>query len=177
MRWTHIAIPVSDMEGSIRFFTEVCGLSVVRDRRLEGGSTVWLGPMPTEGEHPEFVIVLIHGEVREPLDHFGFECASREEVTALADRAKAQGPLVDGPTDSGGSVGYWAVVREPSGHLVEFTHQMRGRSGRKSPVTWLLGPDLRKSPSSVRVCRLGEQLDLARILRLFSKRRRILALG
>ncbi|HEY3366745.1 MAG TPA: VOC family protein [Symbiobacteriaceae bacterium] len=122
MRWTHFAIPVSDMEGSIRFFTDVCGLSVVRDRRLEGGGTVWLGPTPAEGELPEFVVVLCRGEVREPLDHFGFQCDHREEVTEIAERAKALGVLVEGPTDEGGSVGYFAVVREPSGHLVEFTY-------------------------------------------------------
>jgi catechol 2,3-dioxygenase-like lactoylglutathione lyase family enzyme len=72
MRWTHLTIPVTDMEGSIRFFTETCGLSVVRDRRQEGRST-------------------------------------------------RTGAPVEGPTDAGGSVGYFAIVREPSGHLVEFT--------------------------------------------------------
>jgi hypothetical protein len=42
-------------------------------------------------------------------------------VTAIADRARARGTLVEGPTDYGGSVGYFVVVREPSSHLVEFT--------------------------------------------------------
>lgn len=122
MRWTHFTIPVTDLEGSIAFFTEVCGLSVVRDRRKEGGGTVWLGAQPPAGEDPEFVVVISRGEVREALDHFGFQCDCREEVTAIAERAKADGSLIEGPTDFGGSVGYFAVVREPSGHLVEFTH-------------------------------------------------------
>ena len=122
MRWTHFTLPVSDLAGSIGFFTEVCGLSVVRDRRAEGGSTVWVGPRPAGGAHPEFVVVLFEGEVREPLDHFGFQCESREEVTELATRARTAGTLVEGPTDVGGSVGYFAMVREPSGHLVEFTY-------------------------------------------------------
>ena len=122
MRWTHFTLPVSDLDGSIRFFTEVCGLAVVRDRRREGGTTVWLGPAPAPGEEPEFVVVVSHGEVREPLDHFGFQCERREEVTAIADRAREAGNLVEGPTEYGGSVGYFVIVREPSGHLVEFTH-------------------------------------------------------
>ena len=122
MRWTHFTIPVSDLDGSIRFFTEVCGLAVVRDRRQEGGTTVWLGPAPRRNEDPEFVVVVSHGKVREPLDHFGFQCDGREEVTAIAERAKQSGTLVEGPIDYGGSVGYFAIVREPSGHLVEFTH-------------------------------------------------------
>lgn len=122
MHWTHITLPLSDLDGSVRFFTEVCGLSVVRDRREEGGNTVWLGPKPPAGEDPTFVLVAQHAPVREPLDHFGFQCTSRAEVAAIGARAAEEGSLVEGPTDLGGSVGYFVVVREPSGHLVEFTH-------------------------------------------------------
>lgn len=122
IRWTHFTLPVSDLGASVRFFTEECGLSVVRDRRTEGGATVWLGPRPAPGDDPEFVLVAYQGEVKAPLDHFGFQCGAREAVTAIADRARQAGRLVEGPTDYGGSVGYFVVVREPSGHLVEFTY-------------------------------------------------------
>ncbi|MBA3254512.1 MAG: VOC family protein [Burkholderiaceae bacterium] len=134
VRWTHITIPVTDIDGSIAFFSDVCGLSVVRDRRRDGGSTVWLGPDPEAGEKPTFVVVIEQSEVRKPLDHFGFQCDSREEVTALAERARANGTLVEGPIDHGGIVGYIALVREPSGHLVEFTHgqPLKGLPPRKS---------------------------------------------
>jgi len=122
IRWTHFTVPVTNIEGSIRFFTEVCGLAVVRDRRLEGGGTVWLGPAPRPGADPDFVVVIALGEIREPLDHFGFQCETREEVAGIAERARATGNLVKGPEDVGGSVGYFVLIREPSGHLVEFTH-------------------------------------------------------
>lgn len=122
MRWTHFTLPVSDLDASIQFFTAECQLSIVRDRRAEGGTTVWLGPKPAPGCDPEFVLVAFRGEVKEPLDHFGFQCESREAVTAIAERALQRGTLVEGPTDYGGSVGYFTVVREPSGHLVEFTY-------------------------------------------------------
>jgi lactoylglutathione lyase len=122
MRWTHFTLPVSDLNGSIQFFTKTCGLSVVRDRRMEGGRTIWLGPEPRAGDVPEFVLVIAEGQVVEPLDHFGFQCESYEEVTLIAQNAKANGSLVEGPTDAGGSIGYFVVVREPSGHLVEFTY-------------------------------------------------------
>jgi hypothetical protein len=41
---------------------------------------------------------------------------------------------IDGSIDHGGSVGYIALVREPSGHLVEFTHgqPLKGLPPRKS---------------------------------------------
>jgi lactoylglutathione lyase len=132
MRWTHFTLPVDNLDGSVRFFTEVCGLSLVRDRRVEGGNTVWLGPEPEAGQDPEFVLVAFTGEVVQPLDHFGFQCGSRAEVAAIAERAGNEGSLVEGPTDFGGSVGYFAVVRKPSGHLVEFTfgQPLRGLSSR-----------------------------------------------
>ena len=122
IRWTHVTVPVRNLDASILFFVDVCGLSIVRDRRLEGGGTVWLGPTPTTHAFPEFVVVLVKSDVAAPLDHFGFQCDSRQEVTAIAERANAEGNLVEGPTDAGGSVGYFAVVREPGGHLVEFTY-------------------------------------------------------
>lgn len=113
---------VTDLEGSIRFFTEVCGLAVVRDRRLEGGGTVWIGPTPKPGADPDFVVVVAQGEIRAPLDHFGFQCETREAVADIAEKARSSSTLVRDPEDVGGSVDYFVLVREPSGHLVEFTH-------------------------------------------------------
>ena len=45
--------------------------------------------------------------------------------------------VVEGPTDYGGSVGYFVVVREPSGHLVEFTfgQPLRGVAGGRLGVS------------------------------------------
>lgn len=121
VRWTHLTLPVDELDASVNFFGRYGGLAVVRDRRLEGGGTVWLGP-PHEGRaDPEFVLVLEHAEVKTPVDHLGFQCDSRSEVDAVAARARDAGILVDGPRDAGGSIGYYVLVREPSGHLVEFT--------------------------------------------------------
>jgi len=146
MRWTHFTLPLSDLDGSIKFFVETCGLSVVRDRRAEGGSTVWLGPEPAHGADPEFVLVAYRGDVKEPLDHFGFQCDSRDQVLVIADLAGANGTLVEGPEDEGGSVGLYVIVREPSGHLVEFTFgQPLLGLGVQAP-NLALNPDAAKAP-------------------------------
>ena len=121
VRWTHVTMAVGDMERSIEFYRSFCGLSVVRDRRREGGGTVWLGPVPRPGADPEFVLVISEGEVACPVDHLGFQCDTREEVERIAERGRALGILVHPPTDSGGSVGFWTMLRDPDGHLVEFT--------------------------------------------------------
>jgi len=121
VRWTHITITVSDIDRSINFYTALCGLAVLRDRRLEGGGTVWLGPRSPDGEDPIFVLVLSEGEVTDRLDHFGFQCETREQVDAIADEAQRQGILIYPPQDSGGVVGYWTHIKDPDGHSVEFT--------------------------------------------------------
>ena len=120
-RWTHITIGVTNIERSVGFFKEFCGLNVLRDRRKEGGGTVWLGYEPTEGEFPTYILVISEQADISLLDHFGFQCDSRAEVDAIAEKGKRLGILTNPPTDSGGSVGYWTMIREPSGHLVEFT--------------------------------------------------------
>jgi catechol 2,3-dioxygenase-like lactoylglutathione lyase family enzyme len=121
IRWTHITIMVSDIERSIEFYRTMCGLQTVRDRRREGGGTVWLGYKPENDEEPTFVLVLMKGEVTDRLDHFGFQCDSRAEVDHIAQEAAARGILVSMPVDSGGSVGYWTIIRDPDGHMAEFT--------------------------------------------------------
>ena len=122
VRWTHVTITVADLDRSVEFYSRMCGLSVVRDRRAEGGSTVWMGVEPRDREDPTYVLVLYRGEVTSRMEHLGFQCDAREEVDRVAREGERAGTLVHPPTDSGGSVGYWTMVRDPDGHAVEFTH-------------------------------------------------------
>jgi catechol 2,3-dioxygenase-like lactoylglutathione lyase family enzyme len=119
--WTHLTATVSNFERSIEFYQQFCGLSVVRDRRKDGSGTVWLGPPPLPGKNPTFVLVLMEGEVSSRLDHLGFQCDSVVEVDEIAKKAEREGILVYPPTNSGGSVGYWTIIRDPDGHQIEFT--------------------------------------------------------
>jgi lactoylglutathione lyase len=120
-RWTHITINVSDINRSVDFYTSLCGLAIVRDRRPEGRHNVWLGPPARSGEDPVFVLVIVQDEVKVRLDHFGFQCDSRAEVDRIAELARQQDILVEPLTDIGGVVGYFTMIRDPDGHLVEFT--------------------------------------------------------
>ena len=120
-RWTHITINASDLDASVAFYTSLCGLSIVRDRRLEGRHNVWLGPATKPGKDPIFVLVIVQDEVKARFDHFGFQCASREEVDRIVSLARERNILVHEPVEAGGVVGYFAMVRDPDGHIVEFT--------------------------------------------------------
>jgi catechol 2,3-dioxygenase-like lactoylglutathione lyase family enzyme len=121
IRWTHITASVSDFEPAIEFYRDFCGLVLVRDRRKDGGGTVWLGSPVAEEELPTFVLVLGKGNITSRLDHLGFQCDTRDEVDSIAERAATRGILVHKPTDSGGAVGYFTMVHDPDGHLIEFT--------------------------------------------------------
>ncbi len=122
VHWTHLTITVSNFARTLDFYSSFCGLSLLRDRRKEGGGAIWLGPEPADGELPDFLLVVLQAEVTARIDHLGFQCESKAEVDAIAARASDLEILVHSPTDSGGAVGYWTMIRDPDGHLVEFTH-------------------------------------------------------
>lgn len=125
IRWSHIALAARDIDASIAFYTSFCALRVLRDRRREGGRTVWLGPLPPPGREPRFALVL--GPAETPtlggtLEHLGFACSSRDDVDRLAARGREAGLRVDGPQDAGPPVGYWVMLHDPDGNQVEFAH-------------------------------------------------------
>ncbi|MEG4520479.1 MULTISPECIES: VOC family protein [unclassified Microcoleus] len=76
---THIALPVSDVDSSIEFYSKYAGMQVVH-RRIDakaGVAVVWL----SDRTRP-FVIVLIQTDwvhpVLSPFAHLGVGCKSRE---------------------------------------------------------------------------------------------------
>jgi lactoylglutathione lyase len=119
-RWTHVVVKVADLERSIAFYRRFCGLEVVRDGRPRG-HTVWLAPAARPDGPPAFVLVLYLTRVDFRLDHLGFQCEERAEVDRLAAEGARLGILAEPPFDGGGDIGYVTMVRDPDGHLVEFT--------------------------------------------------------
>lgn len=121
-RFTHVTFKVSNFERSITFYRDLCDMVVVRDRRLEGGQTVWLGPKGSNAERPPFVFVIEEGQVTDRLDHLAFQCDSRADLDAKAEQARAVGALHTPPKDVGGSIGAYTLLRDPDGHLIELTY-------------------------------------------------------
>jgi lactoylglutathione lyase len=119
-RWTHVVLKVSDLERSIRFYGRFCGLELVHDSR-PAGHTVWLGPKGAPAGVPAFVLVLYQTRIDCRLDHLGFQCDAREEVDRVAAEGELLGILHAAPFDGGGDIGYVTMLRDPDGHVVEFT--------------------------------------------------------
>lgn len=119
---SHVALLCRDAARSARFYEAYAKMQVVHRRRTDDGREVlWL----SDGTRP-FVIVLIEAAqldtVLGPISHLGVGCASRAAVDELAARARAEGVLAREPEDSGPPVGYWAMLRDPDGHMLELSY-------------------------------------------------------
>jgi catechol 2,3-dioxygenase-like lactoylglutathione lyase family enzyme len=120
--FTHVALTVADMDRSLEFYANYAGMRVVHRRQDAdlGSDVAWI----SDGTRP-FVIVLIQeaevGTPLGPIAHLGVGCPTRERVDELCARAREDGVLLRGPTDSGAPVGYWAFLRDPDGHTLELS--------------------------------------------------------
>ncbi len=121
---THVAFQSRDIERCVDFYQRLVGLHVVHDRMDDQVRVVWLSE---QQEDPTFVLVVIGIPPPEPgavslARHFGYDVASREAVDAIAARGKAEGVLVQGPVYAGPIVGYFCMLSDPDGNIVEFSH-------------------------------------------------------
>jgi catechol 2,3-dioxygenase-like lactoylglutathione lyase family enzyme len=138
-RWTHVALPVSDLERSIEFYTKLTPLVVVARNEDENGRGAWLSN-EKQVEDP-FVLVLAEflpevarrfgqepGEPHPtlaPFAHIGIELPTRADVDAVADRAREMGVLEWAPRDMAAHIGYICAAKDPDGNVIEFSHDQK----------------------------------------------------
>ncbi len=120
---THIALPVANIERSIKFYSTYAGMKVIHDRidPETGTEVIWL----CDCTRP-FAIVLIQTDsvqpILSPFAHLGVGCKSRQDLDTLCAQAKQEGILIEEPQDAGYPVGYWAFLRDPDGHTLELSY-------------------------------------------------------
>jgi catechol 2,3-dioxygenase-like lactoylglutathione lyase family enzyme len=119
---THIALHVRDIDASIAFYREFCGLGTVHERGVPGERVAWLAET---GKEQDFVLVLIEGGHRsaqhaDDFSHLGFALESRAAVDETARRGAAH--LVWPPKDLPYPVGYFCGLEDPDGNVVEFSY-------------------------------------------------------
>jgi catechol 2,3-dioxygenase-like lactoylglutathione lyase family enzyme len=127
-RWTHIALPSSDLDATVAFYTTMTPLVVVARRADDHGRTAWLSN-PGQWETP-FVLVLAEfaGEkghkrpIMAPFAHIGIEVPTRDAVDEMAARAREAGCLHWEPQDLPDPVGYLCALTDPDGNVVEISH-------------------------------------------------------
>lgn len=128
-RWTHIALPSSDIDKSIEWYTRFTPLELLDRREDADGQSAWLG----HSDQPEnpFILVLVsffkdQGKgpqpTMAPFAHIGIEVPTRADVERVADQAKAAGCLHWPPTDMPDPVGYICAITDPDGNVIEISH-------------------------------------------------------
>lgn len=120
---THIALQTTYLTRTIAFYAKYAAMEVVHERSdaTSGRRVVWL----SDHTRP-FVIVFMEateaGAVLTPFAHLGVGCKSHAELERLCEDARREGVLLDGPTNSGPPIGYWAFLRDPNGNTLELSH-------------------------------------------------------
>jgi catechol 2,3-dioxygenase-like lactoylglutathione lyase family enzyme len=138
-RWTHVALPVTDLDRSIEFYTTVTPLVLVTRNVDSNGEGAWLSNK-NQVDSP-FVLVLAQfkpeigarfgirpGEkatTLAPFAHIGIELPNREDVDAVAAKARQQGALEWEPMDMAAHIGYICAVKDPDGNTIEFSHNQK----------------------------------------------------
>ena len=127
-RWTHIALPAGDLDKSIAWYKAFTPLALLDRREDADGQAAWLGH---EGQVDNpFILVLVmfwkdKGKplpVMAPFAHIGIEVPEREDVVAIADRARAAGCLAWEPTDMPDPIGFICALSDPDGNVIEISH-------------------------------------------------------
>jgi lactoylglutathione lyase len=136
--FTHIALPVRDLDATLDFYARYTTLERIHERYEEetGLRTVWLANSRDKTEEAaRFVLVLIcgslpthiTGDIKEEygflrsISHLGLSLSSRAEVDDVAERAREEGCLLLGPRYMNPVVGYICLVRDPDGNQLEFS--------------------------------------------------------
>lgn len=122
--FTHCALHVRDLDESIAFYRSYCGLELVNEHGKGDGRTVWLA---SPGEKGSFVLVLLgggpeHPQAKDDMTHYGFGVPTREDIDRIAERGRQEGRLHWEPRDYAPPTGYLCAVKDPSGHIVEFSY-------------------------------------------------------
>ncbi|MBV71192.1 MAG: glyoxalase/bleomycin resistance/dioxygenase family protein [Myxococcales bacterium] len=124
IRLTHIAIQVRDLDASIDFYRDFCGMIVIHDRGQASRRVVWMAEPGREGD---FIFVFMRGDARPPqaekdYSHLGFALDSKAAVDELAEHAKDANCLVWAPRQEPFPVGYYCGIRDPDGYFIEFSY-------------------------------------------------------
>jgi catechol 2,3-dioxygenase-like lactoylglutathione lyase family enzyme len=138
-RWTHVALPVSDLERSIEFYTQLTPLVVVARNEDATGRGAWLSN-DKQVEDP-FVLVIaeffpeVAGRFGQepghpvptltPFAHIGIELPTKEEVDAVAEKARLMGVLHWEPQQMAPHIGYICAAKDPDGNVIEFSFNQK----------------------------------------------------
>lgn len=136
--WTHIALPVRNLDDTLAFYVKYTSLVNIHERQDSETNlrSVWLAnPGDRTEEAARFVLVLIEGKLPKQItgdikeeygfltsiSHLGISLFTRDEVDMIAAMADEDGILVLGPMFRNPVVGYICLITDPDGNNIEFS--------------------------------------------------------
>jgi len=123
---THVALHVRDLSATVDFYESLCELHCIHRRGdpTHPGAVAWLAEA---GRENELIMVLIsggpgHTARQGDFSHLGFAVDSREAVDRIAARGEQAECLAWPPRQEPYPVGYYCALRDPDGHIIEFSY-------------------------------------------------------
>ena len=128
VRWTHIALPSTDIDKSIEWYEKHTPLRLLDRREDADGYGAWLGHSD-QGDTP-FILVLVSffkdqngplQPIMAPFAHIGIEMPTKEDVDATAALGEAEGCLAWPAQWMPDPIGYICALKDPDGNMIEFS--------------------------------------------------------
>jgi lactoylglutathione lyase len=129
MRWTHIALPSSDIDKSIEWYQRFTPLELLDRREDADGYGAWLGHR--DQVDTPFILVLVsffHDQdkgpqpIMAPFAHIGIEVTSRAGRSRRPRRGEVESCLAWPPTEMPPPIGYICALKDPDGNMIEFSY-------------------------------------------------------
>jgi catechol 2,3-dioxygenase-like lactoylglutathione lyase family enzyme len=123
-RLDHLALTCRNIPKTIHFYKRYAEMEVIHDRHEPQARVTWIRH---RRDRKGLILVLIQGPkipktAKGRMNHLGFHVASGHEVDLISKMAGSEGCLVEPAKDGGDILGYYCIVRDPDGNLVEFSH-------------------------------------------------------
>jgi lactoylglutathione lyase len=133
--WHHVLFKVQDADNSIRFYSEYLGMGAVKDQRdSDGNRWVWL--RFAENPYAPMFVLMEDAHVKKAtapapasLQSFCFRLPDLKPVEEISAKAKNDNCLVEPAIYGGHMRGYFCVVSDPDGNLMEFSYLLSPKTG------------------------------------------------
>ena len=133
--WHHLLLKTRDADLSIRFYSEFLGMAAVLDQKDNDGCR-WVWMRFSENPTAPFLVLKEAGGLQKapapqadtPL--LCFRLGDLKPVEEMGEKAKKEGCLVEGAHYGGHMKGYYCLVSDPDGNLLEFSYVLSPKPGQ-----------------------------------------------